>query len=69
MHLHYEEPPANAAYRRKSLLTVGLMRNPLVCFAIQVHGFFEAKCTYSYCSVSQPVVRDDGTGGPQADLN
>jgi hypothetical protein len=23
----------------------------------------------SYISVSQPVVRDDGTGGPQADLN
>jgi hypothetical protein len=23
----------------------------------------------AYCSVSQPVVRDDGTGGPQADLN
>jgi hypothetical protein len=22
-----------------------------------------------YGSVSQPVVRDDGTGGPQADLN
>jgi hypothetical protein len=22
-----------------------------------------------YSSVSQPVVRDDGTGGPQADLN
>jgi hypothetical protein len=26
-------------------------------------------CALLYTSVSQPVVRDDGTGGPQADLN
>jgi hypothetical protein len=34
--------------------------------------FFEIEkdLTYiDYSSVSQPMVRDDGTGGPQADLN